>query len=61
MVISIIEYGGVTRQIECESFEFRCNHVANWIKIKKSDGSEEIVRDVCVIETLEQETCKVKR
>lgn len=49
MTISLIEYGGVPRQIECESFEFRCNHVSNWIKIKKSDGAEAIIKNISVI------------
>jgi len=49
MTITIIEYGGIPRQIESESFEFRCNHVTNWIKIKKADGTEEIIKDICVI------------
>ena len=51
MTISIIEYGGIPRQIECESFEFRCNHVANLIKIKKSDGTEVIIEDISVIKS----------
>lgn len=49
MKITIIEYSGTPRQIECEAFEFRCNHVTNWIKIKKADGAEEIIKNICVI------------
>lgn len=51
MELTVIEYGGEPRQIECESFEFRCNHVTNWIRAMHADGSEEMVHDVCVIKT----------
>ena len=51
MILTIIEYGGTPRRIECESFEFRCNHVTNWIKIKKADGCEALIHNVCVIKT----------
>ena len=51
MTLTIIEYGGKPRQIECESFEFRCNHVTNWIRIKKADGCEALIHNVCVIKT----------
>ena len=53
MILTIIEYGGIPRQIECESFEFRCNHVTNWIRIKKVDG-EALIHNVCVIKTQEE-------
>ena len=49
MTITGIEYGGTPRQIECESFEFRCNRVTNLIKIKKADGTKEIIKDISVI------------
>lgn len=51
MILTIIEYGGTPRQIECESFEFRCNQVTNWIRIKKADGCEALIHNVCVIKT----------
>jgi hypothetical protein len=51
MIITVIEYGGEPKQIECESFEFRCNHVTNWIQFIKADGTKEMIRDVCVIKT----------
>ena len=47
----VIEYNGTEHKIECESFEFRTNQVANWIRINHSDGSTEIIRDICVIKT----------
>lgn len=51
MTLTIIEYGGKQRQIECESFEFRSNQVTNWIRIKKADGCEALIHNVCVIKT----------
>lgn len=48
MIITIIEYGDKETQIECDSFEFRCNHVSNWIKIKKGNLSQ-MMHDICVI------------
>lgn len=51
MTLTIIEYGGKSRQIECESFEFRGNQVTNWIRIKKVDGCETLIHNVCVIKT----------
>ena len=53
MKLTVIEYGGEPRQIECESFEFRC--VPNWIKTMHADGSEEMVHDVCVIKTEDED------
>lgn len=49
MIITVIEYGGKPRQIECEAFEFRSNNVTNLIKIKKADGAETIIKDISVI------------
>ena len=51
MKLTVIEYGGEPRQIECESFEFRGNQVTNWIRIKKTDGCEALIHNVCVIKT----------
>ena len=51
MILTLIEYGGTPQRIECKSFEFRCNHVTNWIRIKKADGGEAFIHDVCVIKT----------
>lgn len=49
MTVTIIEYDGTPRQIECESFEFRTNQVENWIRIKYKDGSKEIIHGVATI------------
>lgn len=49
MTITIIEYGGTPRKIECESFEFRCNRTTNLIKIKKADDAKAIIKDISVI------------
>jgi len=54
MIITIIEYGGEPRQIECESFEFRCNHVTNWIWFKKADGCEARIHNICVVKSEEE-------
>ena len=51
MILTIIEYGGVSRQIECEFFEFRCNQVTNWIEVRKADGNKELIHNICVIKT----------
>ena len=55
MIITVIEYGGTPRQIECESFEFRSNQVENWMRIKYKDGSTEEIHDVCVIKAESEE------
>ena len=54
MKIIIIKYGGEPEEIECESFEFRCNQVNNWIKIKKADGNVTMIHNICVIKTQEE-------
>lgn len=55
MKLKIIKYGGESKIIECESFEFRTNQVANWIRIKYMDNSEELIHGVCVIKTVVEE------
>lgn len=45
----VIEYNGTEHRIECESFEFRTNQVTNWVRIKHSDGSTEVIHDICVV------------
>ena len=49
MKLTVIEYGGEPRQIECESFEFRGNQVTNWLRIKKADGCEALIHNACII------------
>ena len=51
MKLVVIQYGGEPQHIECESFEFRTNHVANWIRVKYADGTREMIDNVCVIKT----------
>ena len=51
MKLVVIQYGGEPQHIECESFEFRTNHVANWIRVKYADGTSEMIDNVCVIKT----------
>ena len=52
MVIKVIEYNGTEHLIECKSFEFRTNHVANWIKVKYENGEKEYIHNVCVIKLI---------
>lgn len=51
MKLKIIKYGGEERIIECDSFEFRTNQVANCIEIIDSTGKRELIHGVCVIRT----------
>ena len=54
MKLKVIKYGGESKIIECESFEFRTNQVSNWIKIKYTDNSEKYIHGVCVIKTVRE-------
>ncbi len=49
MKVTVIEYGGIERHINCKSFEARTNQVENWIRVKYQDGSTEIIRGVATI------------
>lgn len=49
MTLTIIDYGGASRQIECESFEFRGSYATNWIEVRKADGNKELIHNICVI------------
>ena len=51
MKIKIIKYDGIELICDALSFEFRTNHVANWIKIKLDNDETVTVNDVCVIKT----------
>ena len=51
MKIKVIKYDGDEFDIDCKWFEFRCNHVANWIEVKHQDGNIEYIHDVCVIKS----------
>lgn len=55
MRIILIEYSGKQHEIECESFEFRTNQAVNWIRIKKFDGSIEMIKGVCVVKAESEE------
>lgn len=54
MKIKIIKYDQTEMIFEVESFEFRTNHVSNWIKMKNLDGEQIVVHDVCVVKTINQ-------
>jgi hypothetical protein len=49
MQITIIEYNGTERQINCESFEFRTNQVTNCLKVYKEHGIFEEIHEVATI------------
>ena len=53
MKIEIVKYDGTEIFYDAISFEFRTNQVSNWIKVKLEDGTEDVIRNVCVIRTLE--------
>ena len=55
MEIIVIEYDGTEHHIDCKSFEFRTNQVANWIRIKYQDDSEEMIHGVATIKTESEE------
>lgn len=48
MKLTIITLDGDHHDIDCDTFEFRSNIVANWIKIKKN-GWEETIHRVATI------------
>lgn len=56
MKITVIEYGGTEHHINCISFEFRTNHVENWIRIKHQDGSKEMIHGVATIKAESEDT-----
>jgi hypothetical protein len=49
MKITVIEYDSIEHHINCKSFEFRTNKVANWVKIKYQDGSQEMIYEIATI------------
>lgn len=52
MNITIIHFGGIAEQFSgVKDFEFRTNHVANWIRLKFKDGHTEMVRSIVTIKT----------
>lgn len=55
MKITVIEYGGIKHYINCKSFEFRTNKVANRIKIKYQDGSQEVIYEIATIKAGSEE------
>ena len=56
MKITVIEYGGTEHHINCKSFEFRTNHVENWIRIECEDGSKEMIHGVATIKAESEDT-----
>jgi hypothetical protein len=53
MIIKTLKYGDTDfEETECDDFEFRTNHVANWIRFFKDGTQFKIIHDVCVIKTI---------
>lgn len=58
MKLKIIKYDGTEIFLDALSFEFRTNHVTNWIRVKAIDDQKTImsditIHDVCVIKSIE--------
>lgn len=53
MKLKIIKYDGTEIFLDVLSFEFRTNHVSNWIKVKTIFGDIIYIHDVCVIKNIE--------
>lgn len=53
MIIKTLEYGATDlKETECDDFEFRTNHVTNWIRLLKDGKEIKTIHDVCVIKTI---------
>ena len=52
MILKIIGFDQREHEIECEHFEFRANHNANWLKFFTYDKRCGIINDVCVVESI---------
>ena len=57
MTLRIFTYDGQAILCECDSFEFRTNHVSNWIKFKKGTTTN-IIHNVATIKTEEESEVK---
>lgn len=49
MRLTVIEYGGRERHINCKFFEFRTNQVENWLEVKLKNGSKIMMHGVATI------------
>lgn len=55
MILEILKYGfDKPILVECESFEFRTNQVSNWINLRFTNGDEQLIKQVCVIRSVEK-------
>lgn len=52
MKIKVIQYNGIEEIYDVDFFEFKTNHVSNWIRLKLTNGNEITVHNVCVIKTM---------
>ena len=55
MKVTIIHFDSTIIERECESFEFRTNHVSNWIKLKFKNEQTEIIHNVATIQCKEKQ------
>lgn len=53
MKLCIIKYVGTKIELECDSFEFRTNQVANWIELTQG-GKKNIIHNIAVIRTISE-------
>lgn len=54
MKVTIIQFDNTITEKECESFEFRTNHVSNWIKLKFKNEPIETIHNVATIQCKEK-------
>lgn len=53
MIVKTLKYENTDfEETECDDFEFRTNHVANWIRFFKDGTQFKIIHNVCVIKTI---------
>jgi len=53
MKLKVIQYDGTEAIYNVESFEFRTNQVSNWVRIKFSNDEVIVIKNVCVIKTVD--------
>lgn len=53
MNIMIVHFGGEAENLkDVKDFEFRTNHVANWVRVKFEDGHTETIHSIATIKTI---------
>lgn len=52
-ILLVVHYNGEENcLINVDKFEFRTNHISNWLKVKFKDGHEEMLRSIATIKTM---------